>query len=155
MLPAGAEKPGNTFSMQNTAVKNERVSLKLKGMSPVQFRTHSMQFNPSKFLGSHQVREYNNRMFFKSKRNKITIFAIYFLFCSSLLAFFCYSRARTFLVSVYASKDFFQLALFRNAAERWSSRVPELQAYPYFYINHKIADILNISISTLLFLILG
>ena len=29
------------------------------------------------------------------------------------------------------------IALFRNSAERWSSRVPELQAYPYFYVNHK------------------
>ena len=40
---------------------NERISLKLKGMSPVQFRTHSMQFNQSKFLGSHQgLYEYYN-----------------------------------------------------------------------------------------------
>ena len=34
---------------------NERVSLTLKGMSPVQYRTHSMQFKPSKFLGSHHI----------------------------------------------------------------------------------------------------
>ena len=34
---------------------NERISLKLKGMSPVQFRTHSMEFNQSKFLGSHHA----------------------------------------------------------------------------------------------------
>ena len=51
-------------------------------------------------------------MFFKSKRDKTTIFAIYFLFCSSLLAFSVIRvRARSF-VSVYASKDFFQLALY-------------------------------------------
>ena len=29
------------------------------------------------------------------------------------------------------------IALFRNAAVRWSSRVPKLQTYPYFYVNHK------------------
>ena len=29
------------------------------------------------------------------------------------------------------------IALFRNVAERWSQRVPELCKYKYFYVNHK------------------
>jgi transposase InsO family protein len=32
---------------------NERISLTLKGMSPVEYRTHSVIIQPSKFLGSH------------------------------------------------------------------------------------------------------